>query len=80
MRLNKLPGAERFESTFEAAMANAGYETLSITVEHALRAGRFTSNHKDPFDRILAAQAIAEDIPILSNDPALDSFGVRRMW
>ncbi len=80
VRLGKLPGAERFSEIFEAAMVNAGYDSLPVTVQHALRAGRFTASHKDPFDRILAAQAIAEDIPMLSNDPAFDLFGVRRIW
>ncbi|MEI9978841.1 MAG: hypothetical protein WDN23_07505 [Edaphobacter sp.] len=45
-----------------------------------LRAGRLPGDHRDPFDRILAAQALAEDIPILSIDPKLDSFGITRIW
>jgi PIN domain nuclease of toxin-antitoxin system len=45
-----------------------------------LRAGRLIGVHRDPFDRILAAQALALDIPIVSIDAKLDSFGVRRVW
>jgi PIN domain nuclease of toxin-antitoxin system len=53
---------------------------LDITTEHALRAGRITGDHGDPFDRIIAAQALTEDIPVISIDPKLDSFGITRIW
>ncbi|HEV2620181.1 MAG TPA: PIN domain-containing protein [Acidobacteriaceae bacterium] len=46
----------------------------------ALRAGRLMGNHRDPFDRIIAAQALALDIPVISKDPQLDQFGIRRVW
>ena len=59
---------------------NAGYALLAIDVASALRAGRLLGEHRDPFDRMIAAQALAEDIPVLSNDPKLDEFGVRRVW
>ena len=49
-------------------------------VSYALRAGRFTANHKDPFDRMIAAQAIEEDMPVLSIDKKRDALGVRRIW
>ena len=65
---------------FIAKVTGAGYLMLSITVEHALRAGRLTDDHKDPFDRMLAAQAIHEDLPLISNDAQLDAFAVRREW
>jgi len=61
-------------------VTGAGYTLLSISVEHALRAGRLPADHKDPFDRMLAAQAIQEDLLLLSNDEKLDAFGVRREW
>jgi len=80
VRLGKLPGAEAFEHDFVRILDTLGYALLSIDAETALRAGRFPAAHDDPFDRILAAQAIALDIPILSLDPRLDQFGVRRIW
>lgn len=80
VRIGKLPGAEPFERNFLAAIESAGYALLSIDTAVALRAGRFTSPHLDPFDRILAAQALAQDIPILSTDAKLDTFGIRRLW
>lgn len=65
---------------FVAKVTGAGYLLMPIAVEHALRAGRMTGEHKDPFDRMLAAQAIHEDMPLISNDSQLDGFGVRREW
>lgn len=80
VRIGKLPGAERFEREFIETVESAGYVLLPLGVSTALRAGRLAGDHRDPFDRMIAAQALAEDIPILSADPRLDSFGVHRMW
>ncbi|HWG20599.1 MAG TPA: type II toxin-antitoxin system VapC family toxin [Terracidiphilus sp.] len=79
-RLGKLPFAQALADDFIPKVTSAGYLLLPISVEHALRAGRLTGDHKDPFDRMLAAQAIHEDLPIVSNDAQLDAFGVRRTW
>jgi PIN domain nuclease of toxin-antitoxin system len=80
VRLGKLPGAERLEREFLERMEIAGYVLLPLDVASALRAGRLTGDHRDPFDRMIAAQALADDIPILSKDPKLDIFGIRRIW
>lgn len=80
VRIGKLPGAEKFEREFLERIDLAGYTLLPIDAAAALRAGRLTGDHRDPFDRIIAAQALADDIPILSKDPKLDSFGIRRIW
>jgi PIN domain nuclease of toxin-antitoxin system len=80
VRLGKLPGAEALERDFLEIMEQAGYTLLSIDVQSALRAGRLTAQHRDPFDRMIAAQALASDIPILSTDSRLDAFGIRRIW
>jgi PIN domain nuclease of toxin-antitoxin system len=80
VRLGKLPGAEQLERDFIDSVQDAGYTLLSITAATALRAGRLPGDHRDPFDRMIAAQALAEDIPVLSNDSQLDSFGITRIW
>lgn len=80
VRLGKLPEAEELERRFVEALEEVGYKLVAIDADTALRAGRLVANHGDPFDRILAAQALALDIPILSKDPQLDLFGVRRLW
>ena len=80
VRNGKLPGAESLERGFLRVMEEAGYTLLPIDAEAALRAGRLIADHRDPFDRMIAAQAIALDIPIVSPDPLLDQFGIRRVW
>ena len=80
VRLGKLPGAEKLELNFIEVMDSAGYELLAIDIGSALRAGRLVAEHRDPFDRMIAAQALGMDIPILSPDSQLDKFGIRRIW
>lgn len=80
VRLGRLPGAEDLERTYLDVMDDAGYTLLAIDTEAALRAGRLASAHRDPFDRIIAAQALALDIPVVSPDTAFDQLGVRRLW
>jgi PIN domain nuclease of toxin-antitoxin system len=79
-RLGKLPFAGALVEGFIPKVTAAGYLLLPILPEHALRAGRLPGDHRDPFDRMLAAQAIHEDLTLLSNDPLLDVFGARREW
>ena len=80
VRLGEMPEAISLEARFLQALDEAGYALLSIDAESALRAARFSAAHRDPFDRILAAQALALDIPVVSLDAKLDQFGVRRIW
>jgi PIN domain nuclease of toxin-antitoxin system len=53
---------------------------LPIDSSHAIRAGLLPIHHRDPFDRMLVAQAQATGWPIISADPVFDSYGVRRIW
>jgi PIN domain nuclease of toxin-antitoxin system len=80
VRIGKLPGAEKLEHDFLQVMEDAGYTLLAIDAACALRAGRLVADHRDPFDRMIAAQALALDIPFLSPDPQLDQFAIRRIW
>jgi PIN domain nuclease of toxin-antitoxin system len=80
VRIGKLAGAEALEKNFLDVMDDAGYTLLSIDAADALRAGRLPGEHRDPFDRMIAAQALAGDLPVVSNDPQLDVFSVRRIW
>ncbi len=80
VRLGKLPEAEVFEREFLSDIDRAGYTFVTIDAEVALRAGRLVGSHGDPFDRMIAAQALAQDMIVLSNDAKLDLFGVRRLW
>ena len=65
---------------FEGALEDEGFFTLAISIRHALRAGALPNHHKDPFDRMLVAQAQAEDLSLISNDSMFDHYGVRRLW
>jgi PIN domain nuclease of toxin-antitoxin system len=80
VRLGKLPEAYMLEQDFPDEVRGAGYVLLSISTEVALRSGRLLGRHKDPFDRMIVAQALELDIPIISLDSQLDGFGVRRIW
>jgi PIN domain nuclease of toxin-antitoxin system len=56
------------------------FQTLDISVEHALRVASLPLLHRDPFDRLIVARALIENLPVLSNDNALDACGIRRLW
>jgi PIN domain nuclease of toxin-antitoxin system len=57
-----------------------GFEQLPINMEQAVRAGLLPLHHRDPFDRLLVAQAQALNMPILSADAVLDQYDVKRVW
>jgi PIN domain nuclease of toxin-antitoxin system len=80
VRLGRLPAAAGLVQDFVADLAAQRIQILEISAEHGIRAGLLPGPHKDPFDRMLIAQALAEDVPIISNDRALDGYGVRRLW
>jgi|SRR5271157_6109674 len=67
-------------SLLEGALAQQVFAELPISLEHAVRAGLLPLHHRDPFDRLLVAQAQAMGAPILSADRALDAYDVRRIW
>jgi PIN domain nuclease of toxin-antitoxin system len=80
VRLGKLPIAIDLAHDFTADLERERFETLAVSAEHGIRAGLLPGPHKDPFDRILIAQALAEDLTIVSNDVVFDGYGVRRAW
>ena len=80
MRIGKLPGAEAFAADFPARLRKLSFQELPITVQHGQRAGLLPGVHRDPFDRMLVAQAHAESMPIVSNEEIFDEYLVRRIW
>jgi PIN domain nuclease of toxin-antitoxin system len=80
VRLGRLPAASALVQDFVVDLQHQRIEILYVTAEHGIRAGLLPGPHKDPFDRMLIAQAQAENIPIVSNDKALDGYGIRRLW
>lgn len=78
-QIGKFKSAELVQG-LEREIEKEGFIELPISMEHALLAGSLDSPHKDPFDRLLIAQAQVEEVPIVSNDKVFDGFPVRRLW
>ena len=76
--IGKLPCAALLARDFEAIIAAQGFAELAITVRHARLAGAMNIAHKDPFDRLLIAQA--EDLVLVSSEVLFDTFAVQRLW
>ncbi len=79
-RIGKLPGAALLAQDFEAIVAAQNFTELPISVRQARLAGEMNIAHKDPFDRFLIAQALAENMALVSNETLFDSFAVQRFW
>lgn len=80
VRLGKLPGGGDLISDFEYYLKQLGFDSLSISLSHAVRAGSLRGEHRDPFDRMLIAQAQNENLAIVSNDRIFDTYHVQRIW
>jgi PIN domain nuclease of toxin-antitoxin system len=79
-RLGKLPGALDVAADVAGCVMGQGFTALDITLLHAQRAGGLAGAHRDPFDRMLIAQAQLEDVTLVSDDEAFDDYEVRRIW
>lgn len=79
-RLGKLDSAAPLVQDMAGWIARAGFVELPVTIAHAQRAGSWPQQHRDPFDRMLAAQSVIEELPVLSRDRALAQFGVLPVW
>lgn len=79
-------GAEKLKNTaklledFEGQVAAGGFRLLETTIRQVIRSGSLPLHHKDPFDRLLIAQALDLDIPILGCDEIFDRYDVKRVW
>ena len=80
VRIGKLEDMRRAVLNYTSWLADEGMESIEITADHAVSAGLLPGEHRDPFDRLIAAQAIAEGIPVLTRDPALASLGCAVIW
>lgn len=80
VRLLKLPEATILIHRFEDEVERQGFRAISVTSTHACTAGLLKGADRDPFDRVIAAQAILEGMILISNDPALERLGAERHW
>jgi PIN domain nuclease of toxin-antitoxin system len=74
--LGKLEVADELPSTIDAT----GFDWLGIEREHAWVVRSLPHHHRDPFDRLLIAQALTERLPLVSSDAQLDAYGIERVW
>lgn len=79
-RLGKLAVANPLLRDLPGYLAAQGFVPLPLDLDSADRAGRLPGLHRDPFDRLLIAQAITGDLALVSNEAAFDAYGVRRLW
>ena len=76
----RLDEIEDFEAQYPALMRGNGFARLSVSDEHALRAGSLNGRHRDPFDRLIAAQGILEGLTVLTRDKQVAAFGCEVLW
>ena len=80
LRLGKLDQAAGACDRFTELIAADGFSLMPIEACHALKAGSYRVSHRDPFDRMLAAQSSLEGIKLLTRDPAFKQFGTDVYW
>jgi PIN domain nuclease of toxin-antitoxin system len=79
-RLGRLNGAHSVVHGYSHHLERLGAEELPIRADHAILAGSLGGEHRDPFDRMLAAQALIETIPIVTGDDAISGLGAPILW
>jgi PIN domain nuclease of toxin-antitoxin system len=78
--MGRLTFAQPFASLIPDQLQRNSIQVLDITVTHTAQVATLPFHHRDPFDRMLIAQAMVETIPIISVDSAFDAYGVTRLW
>lgn len=79
-RLGRLPNLDVLARSIPEYMARQRFEGLPVTVEDGVRAGALPGPHRDPFDRMLIAQALQENLVLVSSERTFDRYGVQRLW
>ena len=79
-RIGKLPGAESAVRDFDELIVIDGFDHLAVSYRHAIKAGGFDIEHRDPFDRMLAAQSIIEGATLVTDDAAMKLFRAKCLW
>ncbi len=79
-RIGKMPEVGPFVHDLAGTLKRMSFQELPVSMDHATRAGLLIGGHKDPFDRMLIAQSLAENLPLVSNEDLFDRFQVQRIW
>lgn len=78
--LGKLTLEQPFAEIIPQQLRRNGFHLHPFTMEHAISLATLPFHHRDPFDRMIIAQSLVENLPVLSNDSAFDAYGVERLW
>lgn len=78
--IGKLPLSKPFRVWIDTTLTDLAASVLPITLDHVERLTQLEFHHRDPFDRLLIAQALVEGIPLISSDAQFDAYGVKRIW
>ncbi|MFI5378111.1 MAG: type II toxin-antitoxin system VapC family toxin [Tepidisphaerales bacterium] len=78
--LRKLDLGAPYRGFIHQHMVRNNFEMLQITDEHLATVAELPFHHKDPFDRLLVAQSLTESVPLVSSDPLLDAYPIKRIW
>ncbi len=78
--LGRLDAPRPLERFLQQQLEINGFTLLPIALEHAAAVRELPFHHRDPFDRLIAAQARGEEIPIVSGDPVFTKYGLARIW
>ncbi len=80
LRIGRLPGVASIATDLAGVLTAQGFVGLPICFRHGQAAGALPGPHKDPVDRMLIAQAMLDDMALVSNEQQFDAYGVRRLW
>ncbi len=80
IRLGKYTLPQPFQGFMETQIADNDFRVLAIEPRHVAPLTTMPLHHRDPFDRLIVAQALVEDVPIVSIDSQLDAYGIKRLW
>lgn len=80
VRADRLPGMGQYIDAYDAEIAAAGFLHLAVRTEHGIKGGMLAGDHRDPFDRLLAAQALIEGLIVITRDPQIANFGCEVIW
>jgi len=79
-RIGRLPDAGAAATDLPALLKRARFEELPVALRHGMAAGALRGPHRDPFDRMLIAQAQLESLRVVSNDPVFRAYGLAVLW
>ena len=79
-RIGKYPEGRQVNDEWEKRLLVDGFQELPISFAHALKAGTLPGLHRDPFDRMIAAQSIIVNIPVMTCDLEIAGLGAESLW